>query len=302
MMRFLKSSFVLLVAFLSLAASCRHEPPPDPPEPPAPPEPTVVIIDTVDDIPAAGATITFKMVTSDNWSAEVLTGGEWCTLDKSSGEAGDVVIAMAIAPNEAYESRKCEIMIKMGDTEGKVVVTQLAKEQLDVSPPEFIAECTGGELVPEIVSNVEYSVEVSEDWVIWEEGVITVAENPDHSQREATVSFSGGSLTAVITIRQKPQPLPVDEVDGVVTVLQTHTDGEGIPLVFMGDAFSKEQIEEGEYVALMQNASDAFFAVEPFATFRHLFDVYVVNVVSEYYQDFTENGFKETLSIYIMFL
>ena len=43
-------------------------------------------------------------------------------------------------------------------------------------------------------------------------------------------------------------------------------------------------------VSLMQKAADAFFTVEPYATFRDLFDVFTVTVVSDYYEDYSTPG------------
>lgn len=68
--------------------------------------------------------------------------------------------------------------------------------------------------------------------------------------------------------------------DGKVNVLQKATEGKGIDLVFMGDAYSDRQIAKGEYASDMNRAVEAFFSVEPYHSFRNMFNVYVVEVVS----------------------
>lgn len=68
--------------------------------------------------------------------------------------------------------------------------------------------------------------------------------------------------------------------DGMVTTLQQAGDGNGIELVLMGDAFSDRQIADGTYDAVMGKMADAFFSEEPYASFRHLFNVRSVKVVS----------------------
>lgn len=76
--------------------------------------------------------------------------------------------------------------------------------------------------------------------------------------------------------------------DGVVHVHQTATEGNGINLVFMGDAFSDRLIQDGSYHSYMKKAIEAFFSKEPFSSFRSLFNVYSVDVVSKnevYYGD-----------------
>lgn len=68
--------------------------------------------------------------------------------------------------------------------------------------------------------------------------------------------------------------------DGLVMVLQTAREGQGIDLVLVGDAFSDRQIASGEYLSTMETAAESFFGIEPYRSFRHLFNVYAVNAVS----------------------
>lgn len=68
--------------------------------------------------------------------------------------------------------------------------------------------------------------------------------------------------------------------DGKVTTLQQASDGNGIELVLMGDAFSDRQIADGTYDTVMRKMADAFFSEEPYASCRNLFNVRSVKVVS----------------------
>lgn len=68
--------------------------------------------------------------------------------------------------------------------------------------------------------------------------------------------------------------------DGEVTRLQKATKGRGIDVVLMGDAFSDRQIADGTYDSVMRKMADAFFSEEPYTTYRDLFNVYAVTVVS----------------------
>ena len=69
--------------------------------------------------------------------------------------------------------------------------------------------------------------------------------------------------------------------DGNVIVLQNHTKGNGIKLVFMGEAYSDKLINDGTYDETMKKGMEYFFDIEPFTSFRDYFDVYYVIVVSE---------------------
>lgn len=69
--------------------------------------------------------------------------------------------------------------------------------------------------------------------------------------------------------------------DKIVTMLNAATDGNGIDVVIMGEAYSDRLIADGTYEADMTSAMEQVFSVEPFKSFRNLFNVYMVNAVSE---------------------
>lgn len=69
--------------------------------------------------------------------------------------------------------------------------------------------------------------------------------------------------------------------DGEVLTLQTATIGQGINLIFMGNAFVDRDMEPGGYYEQeMKQAMENFFLIEPYKSFRNRFNVYAVKVVS----------------------
>lgn len=68
--------------------------------------------------------------------------------------------------------------------------------------------------------------------------------------------------------------------DGEVVVLQRAAEGCGIDLVLMGDAYTDRMVANGVYMRKMEEMADAFFSEEPYRSFRRLFNVYAVKVVS----------------------
>ncbi len=69
--------------------------------------------------------------------------------------------------------------------------------------------------------------------------------------------------------------------DGAVKVLQTASEGNGIDVVLMVDGFTDRHIDNGSYDAEINRMYEQFFAHEPMASFRNLFNVYAVTTVSE---------------------
>ncbi len=73
----------------------------------------------------------------------------------------------------------------------------------------------------------------------------------------------------------------VGVTDGTVKTLQNATEGNGIDIVLMGDAYTRESINKGRYRDSMVEAIEAFFSIEPFKTYRNYFNVHVVFAHSE---------------------
>ena len=68
--------------------------------------------------------------------------------------------------------------------------------------------------------------------------------------------------------------------DGVSCALQSATLGNGINVVLLGDGYSDRQIADGTYAADMEYAYNSLFTIEPYKSFRDMFNVSYVNVVS----------------------
>lgn len=70
-------------------------------------------------------------------------------------------------------------------------------------------------------------------------------------------------------------------MDGKVIKLQSATKGAGIDVVLMGDGFTDKDIYSGNYDRTMKMATESLFSIEPYKTFRDLFNVYMVYAVSK---------------------
>ena len=67
-----------------------------------------------------------------------------------------------------------------------------------------------------------------------------------------------------------------------IVVLQTASKGNGTDIVIMGDGFSEEDfVQNGNYRAVMEQAYEDFFSIEPYASLKEYFNVYYINAVSE---------------------
>ena len=106
-----------------------------------------------------------KFVASAPWTASVKetsaarSGSEvdWLTLDKYSGNAGEITLTLTIKDNETSETRKAEIVIVCGDTTITITVEQ--KPSADVN--EGGSETTDSRLIKTMKASVEGHPEVN---------------------------------------------------------------------------------------------------------------------------------------------
>ena len=278
---------VTLAAVVSLAANCLKPQPPNP-------EDQKVILDVSYNFNVAGGEVSINMTMDEDWTVTIKDGDKWCTIDQVSGARGSHTLTINVEANDTYSSRNCNITISSRHAVGKIAISQDQLDVLTADPLHIDVPTEGGEFPLDITANVDYSVTLTAEWLKLDDGRLTVEPNPDGEQRSAIVTLKSDYLSCQITVVQSPMevipPGPVDELDGIVTQLKSHVRGCGIPIVIIGDAFSHDEIEDGTYSSQVQKAVEAFFSVEPYATFEDMFDVYQVNVVSEYYEDFNAPG------------
>ena len=65
-----------------------------------------------------------------------------------------------------------------------------------------------------------------------------------------------------------------------VEVIQQASEGKGIDIVLMGDAYSDRLIDDGTYLKDANRVISAIFSAEPYASYKHLFNIYLVYLVS----------------------
>lgn len=95
--------------------------------------------------------------------------------------------------------------------------------------------------------------------------------------REARIVFDMNGIETYCDVKQYDYE---HDEDSYLT-LQTHSVGNGIDLVFMGDGWTGEQISNGEYLAMVKEQMEYFFGVEPYKSHREYFNVYVTFPLSQ---------------------
>lgn len=228
-----------------------------------------------------GKTIDFKNIFSKNKVTVLLNWATWCPFSKE------------LMPNlkrmyDKYHSKGLEIIAaynadEPGKDQGKSLKEGILERNYDKWYNFDIWNLSGTE------------------WNMWCSGTpsailvdnkgMTIASSKVNVSDPARNRFGYTASTKLIPLLEEIFG-PLDEEDdysstdyskdGEVLTLQKATVGKGINVVFMGDAYTDRDINDGYYQFLMERSMEEFFAIEPYKTFRDRFNVYAVKVVSKH--------------------
>ena len=119
---------------------------------------------------------------------------------------------------------------------------------------------------------------------------LTIHSMPQGSpMREGDIIFAlkGKDYTTKCHITQYDYEYDEDEI----ITLQSHSKGQGVNLIFIGDGYNAKDVSEGLYLRDMKEQVEHFFNIEPYRTYRNYFNIYTAIAVSP------ESGIGTTNSI-----
>lgn len=184
-------------------------------DPTPPKQPQITLDATAANFTTDGGSNTITFSSSDAWTAQIVNSRAdgWCSIEPTSGPAGNANIKVTTTPNETHDNRTASIIIKAGTVSKTINVSQKQKDALTVTSPKFEVSAKGGEVSIEVKANIdfEYAIEDSAtDWVEYKATralktsnlVFEVKENEQTEKREANIIISSGNFTETVTIYQ----------------------------------------------------------------------------------------------------
>lgn len=109
---------------------------------------------------------------------------------------------------------------------------------------------------------------------------LDVAYNESELERTAAVVVFNSECGVSDTLHIVQTGNPGFYADGQSVCIQKSDDG-GANIVLMGDGFTLEDLSVGgRYDSIMRQAAQYFFSIEPYTSYRHFFNVYMVAAVS----------------------
>lgn len=211
--------FLLSLLCVGFIASCSDDdevaPTPEPPVPPV--EEGIITVDGSKDLvfDAAASEQIVKFTANQAWTASASEA--WLTVEPKEGEAGKMQITLRASDNTGVEGREAMVVLATKDNKAKetIVVNQVQKDALVVAKPAYEVAHEGGAIVVKVGHNVDFDVNISENWIsaeksrayTEEELTFVVAAN-EGAAREGVISFisKDGALKQEVKVKQEAKP------------------------------------------------------------------------------------------------
>ncbi len=249
------------------------------------------------------AMLAVSFTSTSDWQAS--TNVSWAVPSPQRGTAGAATLnLLASTKNDTGNNRQGVLTIKAGELTLTVKFTQSVMPVITTGQDVYPVPAAGGAFTLDYQTNLTGPFTLltadgnSVDWVqtapesrTMQNGELTlqVAKNPYDNERSAQLILQGtdenGATVSsnTFTLTQAARSVGTSQSmadDKQVYQLQTHSEGNGVPLVLMGDGFLDTDISNGYYEQAMQQAMENLFTEEPYRSLRDLFDVWMVTAVS----------------------
>ena len=254
------------------------------------------------------ARITIDFTSTHDWKAS--TDASWAVITPTSGKAGTASIGiLAKEENRTGEVRTGLLTLSCGEATAQVTFTQAAMDVLNIEQTVYDLSADEQEISIKFATNIQngkitLKAEDNYSWITPKENTLTraiqegeiilkIQANERRSARNAKLKVQVVNIndenqilmeSATSNINQKEAPVGTSSdlttQDKKVILIQEHTEGNGIPLIFLGDGFLDTDISNGYYRQVMEKGIENFFTEEPIKSLRSYFDIWMVTAVS----------------------
>lgn len=248
---------------------------------------------------AANSQTVISFTSTREWKAS--TSSEWLLISPTSGEAGTYQMALtASSKNNNKNSRTATVNLVSAGLTQSFTVTQSPAEYVELEQTAYYTEAQGGSLQIKFTTNLstdELTIYGTASWLTQPANSrtdqayvvnLTVLPNEEEKERTAYLYFckTNGEEEEIlnsVTIIQEGTDTNTStdySADKTVRILQRATQGNGLPIVLMGDGFLDTDIANGTYDEVMNKAMENLFTEEPLKSLQSYFNVYSVTAVS----------------------
>lgn len=255
----------------------------------------------------ANSQLIIKFTSTLPWQAHC--NEKWIVLSSLEGETGENSLRiLANGSNDTGEERIAILTLESGNLTREINIRQLTDPLLRTKQTNYTVSNKGEDINIQYTTNLKsgdlvVAFKDNPNWIIvkdksnsrvLQEGVVTLTISPNEERKERKGQFwlqwidekNSNEILAtseLISVTQEAANVGIStdySQNKKVFQLQQHSQGLGIPLIFMGDGFLDKEIENGYYRQVMEKGMENFFTEEPVKSLRDYFDIWYVNVVS----------------------
>ena len=210
-----------------------------------------------------GAEYPLSFNSNVSWTIE--SDKDWVTFDQESGVAGDIDVILTIAPNTTYQQRTATVLLTAGAKVTEFVVNQGYASEFG-SEVVYDFDESAQTISFAVDSNIDYSVEISEDASSWisytptkaapvaSDIVLEISANPG-KDRSGSVTITADNYSQRIVINQFGY-IDMQTVDATYLGQRAYIyDGSDYPN--FGEYYLEFTSEEGNAMTLALNVADA---------------------------------------------
>lgn len=192
-------------------------------------EPTIAISQNEYVVSSDGETIAVEVTSNVDVAVEIPADVDWISENTTRATSTNTYY-FDIQPNEDYEQRIAEIKFTNKDNglSETVKLVQTQKDALVVAKDSYTVSSDGDQIKIEVGYNVDFDIEISNDWItkaetrafVTETLVFNIAKHTGHDNREGTIIFKSkdGELTQTVKVYQAQEDaLIISKKDIVVS-------------------------------------------------------------------------------------
>lgn len=154
------------------------------------------------------------VVIRSNTGWTVSGANDWCTTDKAEGSY-DGEVTVTTQANTDYDDRSVNLTVKAGSVTKILTVNQRKKDALTLTQARYEIRQEGGAIAVEVKHNVDFTVEIPQEFAGWITPITTkglsaaslqfeIAANPAYDAREGKIIIrnSNGTLADTLYVVQ----------------------------------------------------------------------------------------------------
>ena len=179
-------------------------------------QPQIELNTTLSNFTTDGGSNLIKFTAPEAWTAQVVNGRSesWCTIEPTSGPAGNASVTVTTKPNDTPDDRTASIVIKSGNTSKTISVSQKQKNALTLTSSKFELTSKGGDVIIEVKANIDFKYTIDEaakNWITYTETralktsslVFQISENEGVEKRIGKIYIKGSDFNETVNVYQE---------------------------------------------------------------------------------------------------